>query len=156
MNLKWIVVLAAVATLGSPSRVKAQAPPTAKCEIVEFLAENTDKASVDARLGKWRTALTKPPFTAYNTFTVLDLKTASTTKGRAQTVKMTSTLTLLLKNISTGSGQKSRLSYRIDIDDAAGNRWYGADVDVDAGHADFYTAGDHKSGKLFLALSCTL
>lgn len=140
---------------GKPTQI-AQNTPTAKCEIIEFLAETTDRPSVDPKLDALKAAFKKPPLSAWNTFTFTGSQSVTAPQSKAVTAKITSTVGLLLKGVAQGQGKKPRLSLHIDIDDAGGSRFYSTNVDVDSGHTDIYSAGPYKKGNLFVALTCKL
>lgn len=141
-----------------PSVQVAQNAQSAKCEAVEFAAERTGKPYVDPKLSRFKGKLAHPPFSAYDTFTVTGEQSFTAQKGKAATAKMSSTLTVLLKNIITSQGKKPRLQMGIDVDDPSGTRFYSVSQrDVDSGDITFLSAGqDSKKRDLFIALVCTI
>src|SRR5262245_41366378 len=73
-GVSWLAssVVVELPKVGKPERkvIIAQATASASCVVLEIAATKTDKPSVDPKLQKLK-ALSKPPFTSWNTFKVV-------------------------------------------------------------------------------------
>jgi hypothetical protein len=134
----------------------AEKAPVAQCTVTEILASN-DKKGIDPRLEKFKAKLTKPPFSAWDTFKLLAETGAQAEKDKPTATKLATggTLTLLLKDKLVSQGGKARLRFGVDIDSRDGKRTVSTVVVFDSGDSVLVAGEPFQGGTYILALSCT-
>jgi hypothetical protein len=142
----FLVLLAA----GAP----AYAQDAATCEVVEVIASNTDKPSIDPDLGDLKKKLSKGPFAGYNTFKksarlskrLEGMKEADFDTPRGKT-------SLILRGLDKGK-KRARISLGIEVAAEDGKRYVETRTSVDAG--DFLLFGYTPSEKetVITAIGC--
>lgn len=133
------------------------APLVASCTLTEILG-TTEKKGIDPKLKKLEAKLTKPPFTAWDTFRLLGEPTAKAEKDKPTTVSLATKgkLTLLLKDKLESRGGKARLRMGIDIDDKNGKRAVSTVMVFGTGEVHFPFVGEpFDKGVYILAIACS-
>lgn len=127
----------------------------ARCTATEIVATNDGKG-IDPKLERFRAKLTKPPFSAWNSFRLLGEPGVTTEKDKPATVKLATggALTLVLKDKMVVQGGKPRLRYGLDIDSKAGKRTVSTVVVFDSGDHVLIAGEPFEKGTYILALSC--
>ena len=150
------IAMTAVVTmtiLSAGTRASAQ---SAQCAVTEIVATN-DKQGFDPRLERLRGKLSKPPFSAWDTFRLMGDSAAPAEKSRPTAVKLASggTMTLVFKDKLVTQGGKPRLRFGIDKDSKEGKRTLSTVVVFDSGDAILFSGEPYGNGTYILALSCT-
>ena len=144
--------LVMLALLGVAARVEAQ---TAQCAVTEIVASN-DKKGIDAKLDRYKGKLTKAPFSAWDTFTLLGEQTVSAERGKpAQARLQGGTLTLLFKDKIAAQAGKARLRFGVELDNKQGRRSVSTVVAIDSGEPLLIAGEPYDKGTYILALGCS-
>lgn len=128
----------------------------AQCIATEIQATN-EKKGIDAKLEKFKAKLSKPPFSAFDTFKWLAEATVSAERSKPAGLKLVNGahLTLLLKDRVKSEGQKVRLRLGVDVDNKDGKRIVSTVLSFDSGDTIFPVAGElYQGGTYILALTC--
>jgi hypothetical protein len=147
-------VLLAIALLCITER--AIADGGVKCLATEIQATN-EKKGVDPKLERLKAQLSKPPFSAFDTFKWLAESSVSTELNKPASQKLVNggNLTLLLKDRIASEGKKVRLRLGVDVDNKDGKRIVSTVLSFDSGDTIFPVAGEpYQSGTYVLALTC--
>lgn len=130
----------------------------ASCEvpIIHALPGGSAKAEIDPQIGALRTYLTRPPFTAWHQFKLLDRKTLSIPEGGSQSFMMPngrqSTLTFVGH---TGGPGEHRMRLKLEIEHAEKKHKDLATTFVlDEGGVVLHAGEQHEGGILILGISC--
>jgi len=147
--MKALIVLA---ILGLAAPVSAQ---TAQCAVTEILATNAKKG-IDAKLDRYKAKLTKAPFSAWDTFTLLGEQTVAAERGKPAQARLAGgTLTLLFKDKMAAQAGKARLRFGVDLDNKQGKRSVSTVVAIDSGEPLLIAGEPYQGGTYILALGCT-
>lgn len=155
------VVREPVAARAEHEVLPAAAPAAAKvarCEVIEFRAENTGKKAIDAKLARFAAELGQPPLSAFDTFVVTGTREVTLEAGQSETIKQTVTLALLFKGV-TRQNDHDRMQFELTVDDAKGRRVVRTNVTQDSGGKQLTSAGKaagNDKAMMFLATTCTL
>lgn len=136
----------------------AGTPVAASCLVTEIHA-TTEKKGIDPKLARLKAKLSKPPFSAWDTFKLLAEPTVVAEKDKPAQTKLATggAITLLLKDKLVSQGGKARLRVGIDVDDKAGKRSLSTVMVFGAGDVHFPIAGaPHEKGVYIVGLSCAL
>jgi hypothetical protein len=146
MRALTIVAVAVVAVVAHADPANAQSAD-GQCEVYEIEASG-EAGGMDKQLGKLAGKLSKPPFTAYKSFklvqkhdTGLQLKTPL-----KLTLATGGSMELHLKDKSVEKGKKPRLRLGVNIDSKQGKRVVGATTQIDSGDS-WLIAGVPVPGK---------
>ena len=149
-----LAVLAAMVAL-TVLAPRAHADDQATCDFLEISATTKDKGSVAAELKPLEKKLKRPPFSSWNTFTLVARQSATLAQLKAATLKLSiGSATVLLREIDRAANKRPRIGLGISMDDQTGRRVLDTKVTVDAG--DFLVIGrslPNNDGHL-LALTC--
>ncbi len=150
----WMVVTA-LAGLGAEAHAQSGEAASASCTVTELVATN-DKKGVDPKLERFKSKLTKPPLTAFDSFTFLGEQKLAIERQKPQHAKLVNgNLTLLFKDKLTVEGGKPRLRIGVEHDDKDGTRVVSTVVVFDSGDTVLVGGKPFEKGTYFLALGCT-
>src|SRR5262249_49495938 len=145
--MKWLAFL--VVVFGGAAGAGAQ---TAQCGATEILASH-DKKGVDPRLERFKAKLTKPPFSASDSFTLLGEQTVTAERQKPATANLQAgTLTLLFKDKMAAQQGRSRLRFAVDLDNKKGRRTVSTVVVIDSGEPLLIAGEPFPGGTYILAL----
>jgi len=152
-----LVVLGAIA--GGRSSARADDADRVTCDFLEIGATNSKDGGVADELKPLQKKLKKPPFSSWNTFTLLQ----PPIQGVGLALRQTATLTLkkgtagvILREIERSEQKKPRVGLGVTVDDGERKRVVDTKFTVDAG--DFIVVGrslPNNDGHL-LAIYCKL
>lgn len=127
-----------------------------QCTATEILATN-EKQGIDPKLERLKAKLTRPPFSAWDTFKLLGEQSIRAEKDRPASARLANggSVTLLFKDKLVVQGGKPRLRFGIDLDSAEGKRTVSTVVVIDSGDSLLFAGEPYKSGTYILALTCT-
>ena len=155
------VSLALGAPIGSPSppAQPAQPAPAAPASIsseVMILHATNDGSGIDPRLGNMP-ALSKPPFSSYNSYTLLDQTSAPLAKGTAAPLKLPTgrELRLVYKDViePQKAGDARRYVITASIQKADGKSFLPlVEVNAKAGEMFWVGGQEYKGGSLFIGI----
>jgi hypothetical protein len=145
---------AAVATdeaSAEPAQLQAPALPlTANADIMVLHATQVDgPGSIDPRIGSMP-QLKKPPFSAYNTYKLLDRKVVPLEKGKAATYALQNGRTLDVTLIELTSDKRYKVAARIEKD---GKDFLKSEVTAAANEPFFVAGQSHQGGILVLGIT---
>lgn len=128
---------------------------SAQCTITEILATN-EKKGIDGRLGGFKDKLTRPPFSAWDSFELLGEARATAERQKPATVHLENgTMTLLYKDKVSAQGGRARLRFGVDVDDKNGRRCASAIVTFDSGDRVLVAGDKLRGGTYIVAVDCT-
>ena len=156
MTRRWAATLAITmgTTLSAPY-ARADEATNASCTVTELSATN-DKKGVDPKLDRFKAKLTRPPFTAYDTFAFLGEQTVAPERQKPLSAKLVNgNLTLLYKDKLIVQDGKPRLRIGIEHDGKDGTRVVSTVVVFDSGDYVLLGGKPFEKGTYFLALGCT-
>jgi hypothetical protein len=142
---------AAVATdEASAQPVQAPAAIHANADIMVLHATQVDGAgSIDPRIGSMP-QLKKPPFSAYNTYKLLDRKVVPLEKGKPSTYALQNGRTLDVTLIDVAGDKRYKVSARINKD---GKDYLKSEVTAAANEPFFVAGQSHQGGILVLGIT---
>ena len=156
MTILALVFLGALAGVGGTARADAD---RASCDFLEISATNSKDGGIADELKPLQKKLKKPPFSSWNTFTLLQ----PPIQGVELTLRQTATVPLkngtagvVLREIERPDQKKPRVVLGVTLDDADRKRVVDTKFAVDAG--DFIVVGrslPNNDGHL-LAIYCRL
>lgn len=152
---RTLAALGCVAALFAGRMARAE---DASCDVpvihaVPGAAANT---SIDPRIGSLRSYLTRPPFTAWHQFKLLDRKKLQVTQGGSQSFVLPNQrqATLSFLGHTQGPGEH-RLRLRLRINHPEGkHRVLDTTFVLDEGGVVLHVGQQHQGGVLILAVSC--
>ena len=123
--MKLGLLFAALVLCGS--RVVVAGPDSASCSVIELSATKADKPSIDAELKPLEKTLKDPPFSAWNSFKLLQKASLDLplSKPHALPLKNGGKASIMLR-----ANVNSRVPLEILIDNAAGSRTVNAKPDL--------------------------
>ena len=139
-----------------PAAPKPAAGDEADCIIYEIEASNA-APSVDKALTPLAKKLKKVPFSSWKTFKLLKKHDKRVKKMTAlrQNLVTGSKLTLLYRDKSTGTSNKTRLRLKFTLDDKNDKRKLDSTINVDSGDHSLIGGDDLKGGATYiLGVSC--
>jgi hypothetical protein len=127
----------------------------ADCTATEIVASN-EKEGIDPRLERFRAKLTRPPFSAWDTFKLLGEPRLRADLGKPVTARLATggSLRLVFKE-RIKAERKVRLRFGIDIDARGGKRTVSTVVAFDDRDSVLIAGEPHGMGTYILALTCT-
>ncbi|MBI4508883.1 MAG: hypothetical protein HY698_04560 [Deltaproteobacteria bacterium] len=139
-----------------PSRAENPLPPKADCTVTEIQASN-EKKGVDPKLERLKGKLTKPPFSAWDTFVRLGEPGIKPEKDKPATVKLITggMLTVVFKDKLLSQGGRPRLRFGLDVDSKEGKRTVSTVVVFDSGDSVLIAGEPHGKGTYIMAFGCT-
>lgn len=148
--------LASVAAADQPAAPKAAAPEASVSADFLVLHGTNDGTGIDAKIGKMP-ELTKPPFSAYNSYKLLERSTSSSTKSKASTTKLPNgaTLKVSLKDViePQKKGEAKRFVMSASIQKPGGKDFLPLlEVNAKAGETFFVAGQNYKGGILVIGI----
>jgi hypothetical protein len=145
--------------LAEQAAPKPAATPEAEATVgAEFIVLHgtNDGSGIDAKIGKMP-ELTKPPFSAYNSYKLLERSTASASKSKPSTTKLPNgaVLKVTLKDVvePKKKGEAKRYVMSASIQKPGGNTFLPMlEVNAKAGETFFVAGQNHKGGILVIAI----
>ncbi len=133
-----------------PAQLQAGIPLTANADIMVLHATQVaGPGSIDPRIGSMP-QLKKPPFSAYNTYKLLDRKVVPLEKGKAATYALQNGRTLDVTLIDLTGDKRYKVAARIEKD---GKDFLKSEVTA-ATNEPFFVAGQsHQGGILVLGIT---
>ncbi len=133
----------------------AEADLTVATEFIVLHGTN-DGSGIDPKIGKMP-ELTKPPFSAYNSYKLLEKSTASASKAKASTTKLPNggVLKVTLKDVvePKKKGEAKRYVMSASIQKAGGNIFLPMlEVNAKAGETFFVAGQTYKGGILVIGI----
>jgi hypothetical protein len=142
--------------LADQPAVKAEAEQTVNTEFI-ILHGTNDGTGIDTKIGKMP-ELTKPPFSSYNSYKLLERVNSSTSKSKASVTKLPngSTLTVTLKDViepkKKGDVRRYTLSATIQKPGNAAKEAPILNVHAKPGETFFVAGQNHKGGILVIGI----
>lgn len=137
------------------TEAKAEAEPAVGAEFI-ILHGTNDGTGIDAKIGKMP-ELSKPPFSAYNSYKLVEKSTASASKSKPSTTKLPNgaVLKVALKDIvePKKKGDAKRYVMSASIQKPGGNSFLPMlEVNAKAGETFFVAGQNYKGGILVIAI----
>jgi len=130
--------------------IHAQPATSAEAEVIILYGSN-DNTGIDPQLGKMP-ELSKPPFSSFNSYKLLDRKSLTLVKGAAQNIALptSSTLAVTLKDVTTNKSNETR--YDVTESITNGDKSILPELEVSAKRTEFFfVAGEkYKDGALVI------
>jgi hypothetical protein len=145
------VLAAAIAMASLAIAPPARADVTTSCEFLEISAKQADKPGIDGALKPVEKKLKKPPFSAWNQFTLLSHSQKSLAKRKPEPIglKLGSATATLVEIVD-----KSKVRLTVTMEDDKGKQVVNNTTTVEAGdYVVFVHEVANNSGHL-LSLSC--
>lgn len=144
--------------LADQPAAKAEAEAAVNAEFVVLHGTN-DGTGIDAKIGKMP-ELTKPPFSSYNSYKLLEKSAAPSSKSKPSTTKLPNgaVLKVTLKDIvdSKKKGDPKRYVMSASIQKPGGNTFLPMlEVNAKAGETFFVAGPSYKGGILVIAIKVT-
>jgi hypothetical protein len=139
-----------VALLAAGHGIAAPPPVTVTAEMMTIVASN-DGSGIDPRLGK-RPELSRPPFSAYDSYKLLGSSPIQLTKGRTSTTTLPNAnmVSLTLKKVVRKKGDPTRYLIAASIQSPGGSTVLPAqEVPARAGEP-FFVAGQQYRGGILV------
>ncbi|APR85207.1 Hypothetical protein A7982_10556 [Minicystis rosea] len=131
----------------------APSPSAISAEIM-ILHGTNNNSGIDPKIGQIP-ALSKPPFSAYNSYKQLDRTTLSIAKGKAGTHKLPTgrELQVFFKDVDTAKKGDPRFLLSTSIQTAGGKAYLpNVEVSAKAGEWFFVAGQDYKGGSLVIGI----
>lgn len=150
------VLTALVAFVATAAPAAAQDPVApVTCEVVEIIASNSEKPSIDPELGDLKKKLTKGPFAGFNTFKksarvakpLEAMKEADFATPRGKT-------SLILRDVERPAKKRARISLGIEVAAEDGKRYVETRSSVDAGDFLLFARTASKKETVITAIGC--
>lgn len=153
------VALAPVSSVvGAENAAPATAPEAEAAISTELIVLHgtNDGTGIDAKIGKMP-ELTKPPFSAYNSYKLLEKSTAASSKSKPSTTKLPNggVLKVTLKDVvePKKKGEAKRYVVSASIQKPGGNTFLPMlEVNAKAGETFFVAGQTYKGGILVIAI----
>lgn len=151
-----------IAPIASVARAENAAPPkpaeaeaTVSAEFIVLHGTN-DGTGIDAKIGNMP-ELTKPPFSAYNSYKLVERTSAATSKSKPSTTKLPdgSVLKVTLKDVvePKKKGESKRYVMSASIQKSGGNTFLPLlEVNAKAGETFFVAGQNYKGGILVIGI----
>jgi hypothetical protein len=143
------LALPALASSREPATTSVrQGSEAVQAELLVLHGTNDGKG-IDPKLPKMP-ELSKPPFSAYNTYTLLNKAQLELAKAKSATYKLPngSTLQVTLKDVSSKKGEPTK--YVVDTSIQGGKQAHTASFNAKGGQMFFLAGQDYKGGILVL------
>jgi len=148
--------ISSVARAENAAPAKAAETEAAVSTDLIVLHGTNDGTGIDAKIGKMP-ELTKPPFSAYNSYKLLEKSTAASSKSKASTTKLPNggVLKVTLKDVvePKKKGEAKRYVMSASIQKPGGNTFLPMlEVNAKAGETFFVAGQTYKGGILVIAI----
>lgn len=141
-----------------PAQPKPAVPTSISSDVIVLHGTN-DSSGIDPKIGKIA-ALGKPPFSAYNSYKLLDRTKLGLLRGKASTIKLPTDrdLSVMFKDVvdPKKSGEPRRYLITTSIQKPGGNSFLPLlEVNAKAGEWFFVAGQNYKGGMLVLGIKVT-
>jgi hypothetical protein len=125
------------------------------CQFLEISASTASEGKIAPELRPLEKKLRRPPFSAWNTFSLLSSSSRALARLKSQTLSLKlGQAAVLLREVERSSGKQPRVTLSVSVDDESGKRVVDTKGSVDTG--DYLVVGRSlakNQGHLF-ALTC--
>jgi hypothetical protein len=155
VSLAPIPSVALAEQVAAPKAAAAETEPSVGAQFIVLHGTN-DGSGIDPKIGKMP-ELTKPPFSAYNSYKLLERSDAASSKSKPSTTKLPNgaVLKVTLKDViePKKKGEAKRFVMSASIQKPGGNTFLPMlEVNAKAGETFFVAGQTHKGGILVIAI----
>jgi hypothetical protein len=141
--------------IAQPAQPKPPSPSSISSDVIVLHGTN-DSSGIDPKIGKIP-ALAKPPFSAYNSYKLLDRTKLGLAKGKASAFKLPTgrELSVMYKDVvaQKNDGDKPRFVITTSIQKPGGNSFLPLlEVNAKAGEYFFVAGQQYKGGMLVIGI----